>query len=346
MTEHASQKKSMAPNNPLIHILWEFTDKPWGGGNQFLKALRQQFIKQDNYADTPEHADIILFNSHQFQKQALRLKLKYREKIFIHRVDGPLFHTRGEIGIGTDRKIFYCNDLVADGTVFQSEWSRNESYRQGMKKNRFETCIINAPDQDIFYPKATLTISDSQLRKIRLVTTTWSSNPRKGFDILHYLDEHLDFSRYSMIFIGNYDRPFKNITMIDPLPSGKLAEKLREQDIFIAASVGEPCSNSFLEALHCGLPAVARNNSSYPELLGKNGLLFDGKEDVIEMIDRLSENIESYNKPCNILRIDEIAYRYRIFSEQIHQKMMHKEYFPKKLSLPVYYLSRMLLKNL
>ena len=46
-----------------IHILYLFKDGPWGGGNQFLKALRNEFIKMNFYEEIPEKADVILFNS-------------------------------------------------------------------------------------------------------------------------------------------------------------------------------------------------------------------------------------------------------------------------------------------
>ncbi len=323
-----------------VHILWEFIDKPWGGGNQFLKALKQQFIKTGVYTDSPAEADIILFNSHQFQKKVLKLKLKYPKKIFVHRVDGPLFQTRGKAGKVTDRKIFFCNDLIADGTIFQSTWSRKESYLQGMKKNLFETCIINAPDPEIFFPKPTYSNKNHPDQKIRLITTTWSSNPRKGFDIYHYLDKHLDFSRFSMTFIGNTDKPFTNITTKAPLPSVDLAHALRKHDIFIAASTGEPCSNSFLEAQHCGLPAVARNNSSYPELLNRNGVLFENREDVIEKIEYIAQHLDKYQSTMSVAHISEITKLYCAFFTTIQQAISKKHYSPKKLTRPNYCLSR------
>ncbi|MBA7489471.1 hypothetical protein ES702_00005 [subsurface metagenome] len=37
-----------------IHILYKFIEGPWGGGNQFLKALRDYFRKVGVYSDTPE----------------------------------------------------------------------------------------------------------------------------------------------------------------------------------------------------------------------------------------------------------------------------------------------------
>jgi len=331
---------------PRIHILWEFLDGPWGGGNQFLKALRREFIKTGIYTDDAASAQIILFNSHQFQKQTLRLKLKYPEKIFVHRVDGPIFQTRGESGVSTDNKIFFCNDIAADATVFQSEWSKNASYRQGLKKTPFETCIINAPDPDIFHLASRRHDASRENRKTRLVATTWSSNPRKGFDIFRYLDEHLDFSKYSMTFVGNTEIAFKNIETIGPQPSDKLAEILRSHDIFVAASRNEPCSNSFLEALHCGLPAVARNDSSYPELLRGNGLLFSGEADVIEKIDAVAANPDNYAQLHNLPRIDEVAQNYLEFFTEISNEARQKRYRPKRLSRPKYYFARLRLKSM
>jgi glycosyltransferase involved in cell wall biosynthesis len=331
---------------PKIHILWEFLDGPWGGGNQFLKALRREFIKNGVYTDNAANAEIILFNSHQFQKQTLRLKLQYPEKIFVHRVDGPIFQTRGESGIVTDNKIFFCNDIAADATVFQSEWSKNASYRQGLKKTPFEACIINAPDPDIFHPEATRRGANRENRKTRLVTTTWSSNPRKGFDIFRYLDEHLDFSNYAMTFVGNTEIAFKNIETIGPQPSDRLAEILRSHHIFIAASRNEPCSNSFLEALHCGLPAVARNDSSYPELLRGNGLLFSGEDDILEKIDAVAANPGSYVQSHNLPRIDEVAQNYLEFFAEISSQVRQKKYRPKRLSRLKYYFARLRLKSM
>lgn len=329
-----------------IHILWEFTDNPWGGGNQFLKAVRNEFIRRGVYSDDPTIADVILFNSHQFQKQALKLKQKLPGTIFIHRVDGPIAWSRGNDGIQTDRKIFFCNDLIADGTVFQSTWSREESYRQGMKKNRFETCIINAPDPETFHPDPKTGTQQTGNRKIQLITTSWSSNLRKGFDIYHYLDEHLDFNRYSMTFIGNVDHPFTNIKTIPPLPSTKLAEILREHDIFIAASHVESCSNSFLEAMHCGLPAVARNNSSHPELLNGNGLLFEDTEDILQAIDRLADGLDRYSQTMKVVPLAEVTDKYYQFCAFIRDRVLNGTYIPKRLSALRYSIARLQLKNM
>lgn len=61
-----------------ISINTKITEGTWGGGNQFLKALRKYFIKQECYAEFPEGADVILFNSHHDPKSVLKLKWLFK----------------------------------------------------------------------------------------------------------------------------------------------------------------------------------------------------------------------------------------------------------------------------
>ena len=90
--------------------------------------------------------------------------------------------------------------MFADGTIFQSEWSRINCKKYGFSSNNPEITILNAPDKNIFYP---LSKKNNKKNKIRLVASSWSSNFLKGFDIYTYLDQHLNFNKYDFTFIGN-----------------------------------------------------------------------------------------------------------------------------------------------
>jgi hypothetical protein len=136
---------------PLIHILFEIKDGPWGGGNQFLKALRSFFISRSIYSETPEAASVILFNSHHHLEAVADLKRRHPEKVFLHRCDGPIFVVRGS-GWEVDRTIFRHNERIADGSIFQSQWSRDRAKEEGMASNRFETVIHNAPTPNCSVP--------------------------------------------------------------------------------------------------------------------------------------------------------------------------------------------------
>ena len=311
-----------------IYILFDFVDGPYGGGNQFLKALRYEFIRKDCLADNPENTNVVLFNSHHCLSEVIKLKKRYPGKIFFHRVDGPMVY-RGENGEKIDKTIFSLNKFIADGTIFQSEWSRLESYKQGMLKNNYETVIHNAPDPEIFFPSSNGQKNPSG--KIKLIATSWSDNPGKGFDIYHFLDKNLDFKMYEMTFVGRVDRQFKNIKMIPPVSSSNLAAHLRQHDIFVFASKLEACSNSLVEALNCGLPSVVMNTSSNPEILDEKGLTFDGKEDILAKIKMVADNLDYYNNKLNMPSIEEITENYCQFFEAIFSDIRNGVYRTKRL---------------
>lgn len=311
-----------------IHILYKFREGAWGGGNQFLKALRNYFKKKGIYAESPNEADVILFNSHHELKSIRKLKMKYPQTIFIHRVDGPIFYVRGN-DMETDKIIFGFNQSIADGTIFQSKWSQNKSYERGMRKNNFGTIIMNAPDLDIFYPLENKRLQKGN-EKIKLIATSWAPNIRKGFNIYKFLDDKLDFNRYEMTFVGNSPIQFKNIKWIKPVPSRDIAKILRGHDMFIIASRNDPCSNSLIEALHCGLPAVARNDGGHPEIIGKAGITFKGEDDVLDAINLISENLNTYREAISLPDINAVGSLYHNFCERIYDAVKNEEYVPKK----------------
>lgn len=316
-------------NNPKINILFNFHKGPWGGGNQFLKALKKKFISWGIYEENPNKADVILFNSFPFNEEYRFIQaynLKKKNKIIIHRVDGPISQIRGK-DIEIDKMIYLFNDILANGTIFQSNWSKIQNKKLGMKNKKYETIIINAPDPTIF--NKINKIPFEKKRKIRLIATSWASNWLKGFKIYQYLDEKLNFLKYDLTFIGNSPIYFKNIKWIKPIKSHELAKHLKKNDIFITASKNDPCSNSLIEALHCGLPVVVLNDGGHPEIVGKAGELFKDENDVLEKIDKVIQDYNYYKKNITVPLLDEIATKYVNFIKKIYQDYKNKTYSPK-----------------
>ena len=83
------------------HILFPFRDGPWGGCNQFLTALRGEFQRTGHWADSPELADVILFDSINIPWEVMRWKRRLPGKPFVQRIDGPISVYRGG-GQGVD----------------------------------------------------------------------------------------------------------------------------------------------------------------------------------------------------------------------------------------------------
>jgi len=304
-----------------IHILYNFVDGPYGGGNQFLKALRSEFRRLGLYADAPEEADIYLFNGYPFAdfevvERLHDIRQRYPQKVYLFRLDGPTYLLRG-------RHRYYdlllkgiCNTYM-DGIVFQSEWSRHKNRELTGIAARHEVVIHNAPDRTIFNPTGRVTFSRD--RKARIIAASWSSNIRKGFETYRHLDNNLDWLRYEMTFVGNSPFAFKNICRVEPQPSTTLAQLLRQHDIYLTASHSDPCSNSLLEAQNCGLPVLALNDGGHPELIRDGGLLFERMEEVPEKLARLVGAYEIFQGALPINDINTAAQRYLDFINAVKE---------------------------
>jgi len=314
------------------HILYKIKDAPFGGVNQFLKALRNEFVRRDIYEQDAEKADIILFDSFPFNEEhKFKLLYKYKKagKVLVHRIDGPIDKYRAA-GSKVDHIIYKFNNAFADGTVFQSSWSREENIKYGLSIKCFETIVINAPDESIFNRTNRKKFDEHQ--KIKIIATSWSKNLRKGFSVYQYLDEHLDFNRFEMTFVGNSPILFSKIRRIEPLVSSELAEELKKHDIFITASQSDPCSNSLIEAMHCGLPAVVLNDGGHPEIVNNAGEFFNSFNDVIEKIEKVAKNYNYYQNNINLPGIQKVADNYLDFFEKIFTAIKKNEFLPKKVS--------------
>lgn len=306
-----------AVDKPLCVSLWhEFHKPPYGGGNQFMMALQQAMEKLGVRTVTNKlssSVDVHICNSCWFDYKKFQRKAGSFPVRMIHRIDGPVTLYRGE-GREEDEKIFDLNRQLASATVFQSAYSFKESYALGFRAVS-PVVIHNSVNGNIFNPNEKESFAGQG--RIKLVSSAWSDNPRKGGPFLKWLDEHLDWDRFEYTFIGRVQQSFENIHHIEPVPSEELADLLRQHDIYVSVSLHEPCSNALLEALACGLPALYRNDGGNPELVSFGGLPFTGKEDILEKLDRLAENISSLERLICLRSIEDIASRYIALAERI-----------------------------
>lgn len=298
-----------------IALLFTFHDGPWGGGNQFLRALAAALVRRGALAESPADADAVLFNSHHDLKAVLAARRAYPTLPFIHRVDGPM-GLYNETGDPRDAKVTAINQAVADATLFQSNWSQEQNRPLGLPNSPFQEVIGNAPDPALFHPPAA---EPPTAGRIRLIASSWSVNPKKGFDFYQFLDRNLDFDRFEMNFLGRSPEPFANIRILEPLPSPGVAETLKRHHIFITGSHRDPCSNALLEALHCGLPALARNDGGHPEIVGKGGELFDKKEEAIPLLEKIATDPAGYAARIDLPSIDAVAEAYLAFAATLRR---------------------------
>ncbi|MBI5787567.1 MAG: glycosyltransferase [Candidatus Schekmanbacteria bacterium] len=296
--------------------LWHrFQKPPWGGGNQFMLALRDALKKRGIRVaeNTINHRiDAYILNSVQFDIDKFKQAYDDKQRLkIIHRVDGPIFLYR-DSNKDLDELCFELNARLAYATVLQSGWTYQRIVETGYKPVN-PVIIHNTVDPDIFNSQGRIPFDIK--RKIRLISTSWSDNIRKGYPVYQWIDEHLDWSRFEYTFVGRVPGDFKNIRLIPPQPSEKLANILKEHDIYITASQNEPCSNALLEALACGLPTLYLNGGSHQELVGFGGLGFTSTEEIFPRLDKLVENYAMFQNLIVVTGIEEVADKYLALME-------------------------------
>ncbi|MDR3583404.1 MAG: glycosyltransferase [Candidatus Pacebacteria bacterium] len=321
-----------------INILYNFNDGPWGGANQFLKILKNKLESENKYEENIKNSDVVIYNSYHNLLKAIDLKIKYPEKIFVHRL-GPYFYLhRDKKWKMIDSLIIKVSNSISDLIIFQSKWSHKKSLKFSLQNNKAIEIIGNAADETIFKRKNKESKGDV---KVRLITDSWSSNFNKGFEYYQFLDNNLDFSKYQMTFIGNSPIKFKNIKSMPPLPSSKLAEELNKNDIFISAVQDDAYSNSIVEALACGLPVVALNSGGNAEIIGNGGELFENENEMINKIEIVQNNYDKYRKNISIKSIEDITNTYLSAIEKI-TRSKNQLTGPNKASLYCLYLKTFL----
>ena len=65
-----------------VNIMYPINEGPSGGGNQFLKLLRNNMERMDLYSEK-EDADVVIFNSHQSVGEVIQSRRIFPNKIFI-----------------------------------------------------------------------------------------------------------------------------------------------------------------------------------------------------------------------------------------------------------------------
>ena len=291
-----------------VAVFHEFHPPPFGGGNQFLLALLGELRRRGLEIEVNRlsgRTPSCLYNSFNFDFHRLRRFAREGARM-VHRVDGPIGVYRG-FDDGTDRQILNINRALADATIFQSRYSLDKHRELGLDL-RNPVVIPNTVDPAIFHPPPSREPLSG--RRLRVIATSWSANPRKGAEVLAWLDQNLDLDAYEVTFAGNTEQRFDQIRVVGPLASAPLADLLRTHDVYLAASRDDPCSNALLEGLACGLAAAYLRSGGHPELVGEGGIGFDEAEELPAILARLREELDARRDAIAVPRLDEVADRY------------------------------------
>jgi glycosyltransferase involved in cell wall biosynthesis len=296
--------------NADVALFHDFTASPAGGANQTLRALvaeleRRGVRVENNTISVTTRG--VLFNSFNFDFARLELLARRAEGVrMVHRVGAVTSLYRG-FDDGTDARVARLNRELADTTLAISH-ATIAMYREIGVELVDPQVVYNACDPAVFNPSDRVRFSRD--RKLRLISTSWSDNPRKGGPTYRWLEGVLDWDRFDFTFVGNASTPFERIRHLPPLPSQALAAELRRHDVFLTATENDAYSNALVEALSCGLPAVYLDSGGSSEAVGDAGFGFREREEIPGLLDRLAEEYEQRQAAIALPALEEIADAY------------------------------------
>ena len=289
-----------------ISIGTNIKEGPWGGGNLFAINL-SNYLSENGYEVVNDlshkNIDLILLTEPRKTSESSAythidvsnyLKYVKKDTLVVHRINEC--DERKNTNFVNDYLI--NANKVSDSTVFVSNWLRNLFLEQGIKKDN-ERVILSGSNKDIFNKKGYKTWNKKD--KLKIVTHHWGANWNKGFEIYQLLDNLLEEEKWKDLieftYIGNLppNFEFKNSETIQPLSGVELATKIKENHIYITASINEPSGNHHIEAAQCGLPLLYIDSGGLPEYCNNFGVIFD-KETFVNGLSEIMENYDYYQK--------------------------------------------------
>jgi len=287
-----------------ISIGTNIKEGPWGGGNLFAINL-SEYLQKNNHKVVNNLYDndidlILITEPRRTSESSAYTHLDVQNYIKYSNKDVLVAHRINECNERKNTK--YVNKYLieanktADFTVFVSRWLKNLYLEQG----------IGATDNHVIYAGANKTIFNNKgfdkwdkKGKLKIVTHHWGANWNKGFEIYNQLDELLDETfwkeKIEFMYIGNLPKGFhfKNVDVVSPLSGEPLAEKIKENNVYITGSLFEPSGNHHIEGAQCGLPVLYLDSGGTPEYSNNYGLVFT-KHNLPEKLKEIMNNYDLY----------------------------------------------------
>lgn len=303
-----------------IYSAYKTTDQPWGGANNFLRALWLELSTRHGviFVDDLEDADIAFFNQsstgpgagsgiyslsyiNKIRKSNPALKVVMRA-INLERLVRILPWYKYFLGGGYSKDKNSVNILnESDFVIYQSNFQKKLFDRNGVKPK--SSRIIYNGAAKVFcntYPRPSLDIND----KLVIVSVSFSNGEYKL---------HSDVARMSKIsgvrvhHIGKWPKNVDSglVILEGVLTHDNLVKVMSGAHYLFHPSSYDICPNAVVEALHNGMPVIYNPHlEAGVELVGDCGMAFDrlnpeqtvylARMDYRMYVDRLSSKYQQF----------------------------------------------------
>lgn len=274
--------------------------KKGGGANTFSNNIVNWIRKSKDYSYEKNilKADLAIVIAHKAKLSDVK-KAAQNGCYIIHRLDEYFEQHETEYRKEKHSKIIALNKL-ANATVYQSEFVY-KNVSPYLSCDNYEI-IINGADKRFF--------SSAQSNGNYIGHVSWSVADRKHFDLLYDLVKKYPEERF--LLVGNhlktkYDfKSLPNVKIVKASTRKQMMRYYRQMKILYLPSEKDPCPNTAVEALMCGIPVCYNPDGGTKEIVLDCGIR-------LENFDQLLKNIKHYQKLTklrNDLDFENVAQKY------------------------------------
>ncbi|MBI3298627.1 MAG: glycosyltransferase family 4 protein [Elusimicrobia bacterium] len=239
----------------------------WGGGSNTFAYNLARYARRRGVpvAKSLEGAKRAIVVAHLADPEAVA-RAKAQGCLIIHRLDEDFNWKADEPSRRAKHERIKALNVHADVTVFQSEFVRAQA--EPLLKPRRHAVILNGGDPNAFYP--------SKAPGAYVGHVTWSVGEKKRLDRLYDCIRENPDKRF--LLVGRHMEsgiPFKslpNTRVIGRRPRLLLPYYLRKMGALYFPSQDDPCPNTVVEALLCGVPVCYEERGGTKELVRHCGL--------------------------------------------------------------------------
>lgn len=321
-----------------IHFTYKHVDKPWGGANNFIRALREELSAKGCFEFTrliDEDFDVLFMNQlgtgpgglgesislGQVKALVGKPSTARRRKLVVRAVNlnwhaFPIGPRNFTVGWWRDRQTVALLNL-ADVAIFQSAYQR-EFFEQAGYRGGNDIVIHNGAAESFWVEQPAHPPLDGNLR---FVSSTASPRASKGHDLI---------ARLSMVdgvevnHLGNWPDDGTDpgrVRLLGMQASEQMITAMSSSHYFLHSAVKDPCPNAVFEAVCAGLPVVYHPGpGSSREIVGDCGIAID-ESDLVETVVQARRQLAALRTTVLAQRdrfaISNAAARYRAVFEQV-----------------------------
>jgi glycosyltransferase involved in cell wall biosynthesis len=302
-----------------VHFTYRHVEKPWGGANNFIRAIKTELAQDDRFeftdsVDAP--CDIVFMNqlgkgpggNGQRYKLAQVRRWKAEGRGIIVRAVNLNRHAF-RMGLGNmtfgwlqDHQTIALLNL-ADVVIFQSAYQREFFLSAGYKEAK--NCVIHNGASRFFWVDNPC--SQSLDGQIRLVSSTASARETKRHDLIAKISlcEGVEVTH-----LGAWPEgiPLGKVRLLGMQSREGMLKTLAQAHFFLHPALNDPCPNAVFEALCAGLPVIYNPGpGSSTEIVGYCGLPLDERN--------LAKTTREARSQYNELRNEVLKNRHRFSIE-------------------------------